>query len=595
MKKIKNIGLILIGLAVMSSCNDSFMDRYPETNITEQVFFSSPEDLKTYTNGMYGYLDADYSDTPSDNNLYIEDTDIYKMMRGEIRPNNVGSWSWSNIRTVNFMLARVGQVKGDQTEINHYVGLARMFRAILYYSKVKDYSDVPWYSCDLQTTDIDLLYKPQDPRTLVVDSIMADLDYAVHNMKDSYSTTVIYRNVALAIQARIALHEGTFRKYHPELNLADGDRFLEEQTGQNTIDMIIQSGTYSLSEKTVNDLPPYQSLFCSTELTQNPEMILVGDYDKALGRMHNAQAQFDYNTGLSRDLMEDYLVVENGQTKPFHEITGYEIKTYNEVFNNRDPRMEQTFMKPGTQEVGIAEAHRPSLNLGGYPQIKFRPLTIDQMEWGKSYTDLPIIRYAEILLMYAEAKAELGILNQADVDNTINLIRNRAGMPLVQLSDWLADIDPIQAQRYANVNSSQKGAVLEIRRERRIELACEGFRFDDLMRWGCGELLEKAPEGCYIPGMGYYDVTGDGIPDIAVVKTKADVDKIPQEDKEKYKLTVYALEGNTIGLTEGDKGYVYLVSQHGKYNFISPRYYYYPLDIEDMTINKNLYQNPFWE
>lgn len=593
MKKIKNIGLILIGLAVMSSCNDSFMDRYPETNITEQVFFSSPEDLKTYTNGMYGYLDADYSDTPSDNNLYIEDTDIYKMMRGEIRPNNVGSWSWSNIRTVNFMLARVGQVKGDQTEINHYVGLARMFRAILYYSKVKDYSDVPWYSCDLQTTDIDLLYKPQDPRTLVVDSIMADLDYAVHNMKDSYSTTVIYRNVALAIQARIALHEGTFRKYHPELNLADGDRFLE--IAVEACQKIIQSGTYSLSEKTVNDLPPYQSLFCSTELTQNPEMILVGDYDKALGRMHNAQAQFDYNTGLSRDLMEDYLVVENGQTKPFHEITGYEIKTYNEVFNNRDPRMEQTFMKPGTQEVGIAEAHRPSLNLGGYPQIKFRPLTIDQMEWGKSYTDLPIIRYAEILLMYAEAKAELGILNQADVDNTINLIRNRAGMPLVQLSDWLADIDPIQAQRYANVNSSQKGAVLEIHRERRIELACEGFRFDDLMRWGCGELLEKAPEGCYIPGMGYYDVTGDGIPDIAVVKTKADVDKIPQEDKEKYKLTVYALEGNTIGLTEGDKGYVYLVSQHGKYNFISPRYYYYPLDIEDMTINKNLYQNPFWE
>ena len=337
MKKIKNIGLILIGLAVMSSCNYSFIDRYPDTNITEQVFFSSPEDLKTNTNGMYGYLDADYSDTPSDNNLYIEDTDIYKMMRGEIRPNNVGSWSWSNIRTVNFMLARVGQVKGDQTEINHYVGLARMFRAILYYSKVKDCSDVPWYSCDLQTTDIDLLYKPQDPRTLVVDSIMADLDYAVHNMKDSYSTTVIYRNVALAIQARIALHEGTFRKYHPELNLADGDRFLE--IAVEACQKIIQSGTYSLSEKTVNDLPPYQSLFCSTELTQNPEMILVGDYDKALGRMHNAQAQFDYNTGLSRDLMEDYLVVENGQTKPFHEITGYEIKTYNEVFNISYPRM----------------------------------------------------------------------------------------------------------------------------------------------------------------------------------------------------------------------------------------------------------------
>ena len=493
MKKIKNIGLILIGLAVMSSCNDSFMDRYPETNITEQVFFSSPEDLKTYTNGMYGYLDADYSDTPSDNNLYIEDTDIYKMMRGEIRPNNVGSWSWSNIRTVNFMLARVGQVKGDQTEINHYVGLARMFRAILYYSKVKDYSDVPWYSCDLQTTDIDLLYKPQDPRTLVVDSIMADLDYAVHNMKDSYSTTVIYRNVALAIQARIALHEGTFRKYHPELNLDDGDRFLE--IAVEACQKIIQSGTYSLSEKTVNDLPPYQSLFCSTELTQNPEMILVGDYDKALGRMHNAQAQFDYNTGLSRDLMEDYLVVENGQTKPFHEITGYEIKTYNEVFNNRDPRMEQTFMKPGTQEVGIAEAHRPSLNLGGYPQIKFRPLTIDQMEWGKSYTDLPIIRYAEILLMYAEAKAELGGVTQEDINASINQLRRRPLDATAQAKGLKNTADMVLADITENFDPARDKDVTpliwEIRRERRMELFYEHCRLHDIKRWKKLEYMDN--------------------------------------------------------------------------------------------------------
>ena len=593
MKKIEYIGLMIAGLVTMWGCNDSFMDRYPETSITEEVFFSTPEDLETYTNGMYGYLGADYSDTPSDNNLYIEDTDIYKMMRNELSPDNVGTWSWGDIRTVNFMLARVHQVTGDQEEIEHYTGLARMFRAILYYSKVKDYSDVPWYSRDLQTTDIDLLYKPQDPRELVVDSIMADLDYAVHHMKDDYSTTVIYRNVALAIQARIALHEGTFRKYHPELNLNDGDRFLE--VAVEACSKIMDSNHYSLSEKTVDGLPPYQSLFCSTELTQNPEMILVADYDKALGRMHNAQAQFDYNTGLSRDLMEDYLVLEDGRTKPFHEVSGYETKTYKEVFENRDPRMAQTFMQPGVMDVGTNEPHRPSLNLGGYPQIKFRPLTIDQMEWGKSYTDLPIIRYAEILLIYAEAKAELGILEQADVDKSINLIRKRAGMPDVQLSDWLANIDPAQVQRYANVVSSQEGAVLEIRRERRIELACEGFRFDDLMRWGCGELLENAPEGCYIPGMGYYDTTGDGVPDIAVVETKADVDKIPQEDKEKYKLTVYALEGNTIGLTEGNKGYVYLVAQHGKYEFVSPKYYYYPLDTEDMTINSNLYQNPFWE
>ena len=139
-------------------------------------------------------------------------------------------------------------------------------------------------------------------------------------------------------------------------------------------------------------------------------MILVADYDKALGRLHNAQAQFDYNTGLSRSLMEDYLVVKDGHTEYFHQVEGYKTKTVLEVFENRDPRLEQTFMKPGVLNVGTTEPHRTKLNLGGYPQIKFRPLTFDQIDWGKSYTDLPIIRYAEVLLMYAEAKAELGIL-----------------------------------------------------------------------------------------------------------------------------------------------------------------------------------------
>lgn len=593
---IKHLLLTLCCLAgigvLLTGCNDGFMDRFPETSITEKAFFSSPADLETYTNGMYGYLGASYSDTPSDNTLYPEDTDMYKKMRGETRTDNVGVWGWGDIRSVNFMLARTHQVVGNREEINHYIGLARMFRALLYYSKVKSYSDVPWYGRDLETTDTELLYKPQDPRTLVVDSIMADLDFAVTHMKNAKSTTRIYRNVALSIQARIALHEGTFRKYHPELELNDGDKFLK--IAAEACRKIIDTNTYSLSTVKESGLPAYQSLFCVTDLTQNPEMVLVADYDKAMGRLHNAQAQFDYNTGLSRDLMEDYLVMENGQAKPFHQVTGYATKTVLEIFDNRDPRLEQTFMKPGVLDVGTINVHRAKLNLGGYPQIKYCPLTFDQIKWGESYTDLPIIRYAEVLLMYAEAKAELGILTQEDVDQSINLIRQRVEMPNASLADWLANIDPVQAKRYSNVQSSQKGAVLEIRRERRIELACEGFRYGDLMRWACGELFEDAPVGAYIPGMGYYDITGDGVPDVAIVEKKADVDKIPAEDKEKYKLTVYALEGNTIGLTEGTKGYIYLVAQQGKYTFVSPKYYYYPIGKKDIQLNEFLYQNPFW-
>ena len=197
-----------------------------------------------------------------------------------------------------------------------------------------------------------------------------------------------------------------------------------------------------------------------------------------MGRTHNAGgALFDFNSSMSRDLMEDYLVVEDGKTKRFQDVPGYATKKFTEVFENRDPRMRQTFMTPGFVRADKVDPYRPKLTMGGYPQVKFSPRMAEQMTWNNSYTDLPLIRYAEILLMYVEAKAELGELKQDDVDRTINLLRDRVGMPHASLSDWLSNIDPVQANRYSNVSSSQKGAVYEIRRERRIELACEGFRF----------------------------------------------------------------------------------------------------------------------
>lgn len=587
----------IAGLAILSACNDSFMDRFPETSISEKLFFKSVKDLETYTNGMYGYLGSSYSDVPSDNALYAEDADIYAKMRGEVNPSNdnVPRWgsNWGSIRSVNFMLQRTKNVIGDKTAINHYIGMAHMFRAHLYYNMVKRYSDVPWYNTDLQTADTTLLYKKQDPRSLVVDSIMADLDFAVKNMKDVNSKTIISRDVALSLQARIALHEGTFRKYHPELELKDGDRFLE--IAAKAAKALIDSKKYSLSKAEQDGLKAYESLFCSLDLTKNPEMILVADYDKSLGRFHNAQTVFDYNYGLSRDLMEDYLVLDGNETKTFQSVPGYDKKTILEIFENRDPRFEQTFMKPGYVRANSTIMNRVKLTLGGYAQKKFDPRTYDQISWNASYTDLPIIRYAEILLIYAEAKAELGKLTQNDIDLSINLIRERAGVPAASLSNWLSQVDPVQEQRYSNVQSAQKGAVLEIRRERRIELACEGFRYNDLMRWKNGKLLEKVPEGSYIPGYGVYDITGDSQPDIAIVATKADADKIPAEDKEKYKLTVYVLEGNTIELTGGNKGYIRLVAQVNKWKFEEPKYYYQPISDKDITINPNLFQNKYWK
>ncbi|MBC5641308.1 MULTISPECIES: RagB/SusD family nutrient uptake outer membrane protein [Parabacteroides] len=587
MIKIAAIGFVsMVGL---SGCNDSFMDKYSETSITEDGFFKTPGDLEIYTNNMYGYISADYWDVASDNVMYVEEAGIYSKMRGELNPNKAGAWSWGSIRNVNFMLARTNNVVGDVAEINHYIGLARMFRAKLYYDKVLSYSDVPWYSRDLQTTDTEELFKPQDPRALVVDSVMADLDFAVKNMKDNSSgRTRWYRSGALAMQARIALAEGCWRKYHPELGLNDADRFFK--VAADACNAIMNTGNYELS---VGE-GAYGALFNSQDLSSNKEMIIFEDYSNELGRLHGAGARFDWTTGLSRDLMEDYYVIEDGKAKRFQDVPDYDKKTFLEIFENRDPRLGQTFMTPGFIRPGSSEPHRQKITIGGYPQVKFSPGTFDQLEWGKAYTDLPLIRYAEVLLMYAEAKAELGELTQDDIDRSINLIRDRAGVPRATLSEWLANIDPVQANRYPNVTSSQKGAILEVRRERRIELACEGFRFDDLMRWGAGKLMEKAPEGMYIGKLGYIDLTGDGQPDYAVVATQADADAIPQADKEKYKLNVEILEGNTIELTGGDKGYIRLIAQVNKWKFIEPKYYYSPIATQDIVLNKNLVQNKYW-
>ena len=492
--------------------------------------------------------------------------------RHNTNPETVGKWDWGSIRNVNFMLARTGGVTGDKADINHYIGLARMYRAKLYYDKVKSYSDVPWYSRDLQTDDTDLLYKTQDSRSLVVDSIMQDLDFAITNMKEGSSKTKVHKDVAIALKARIALNEATFRKYHPELGLNDADRFFKEAISAAEM---LMDGTYSLSTEKVDTLGAYESLFCNLDLTKNPEMILVTDYDKELGIYHNSQ-QIPAYSGLSRDLMEDYLVIDGNKTKRFQDVEGYATKTYSEIFVNRDPRLKQTFMWPGYQRANSTEPTLPSLDKGGYMQIKFDPRTADQIGWNLTYFDLPVFRYAEILLIYAEAKAELGELTQDDLDMSINLIRSRAGMPGAVLTDWLSDIDPVQKQRYANAESTQLGAVLEVRRERRVELACEGFRYGDLMRWGCGELMNKAPEGMYIPSPGKYDVTGDGKNDVVIVMTKAESEE-RKDEFSKEDLTVYTLEGHTISLTEGDKGYIHITSQVDKFNFIEPKYYYTPL------------------
>lgn len=585
----------VISMAFFPGCNDSFMDRFPETSITEGNFFRSASDLELYSNQFYNYFLQEGSpfmtilgDYPSDNMVTtLTTSEMHRLMTGAITPTNISQWDWTRIRTVNFMLARAGNATGDGVE--HYIGLARMVRACLYYyEKVLRYSDVPWYSRDLQTTDDDLLYKTQDSRTLVVDSVMADFDYAVSVMNSGTDRTKLTKEVALAYLARTALFEGSWRKYHAELGLEDADVYFHKAI--DACEQLMNSGLFTLYSD-------YSGIFRNDDLKGNPEIIFYEDYNLGDPNLTWWNDEWSARGMFSRDLMESYLYVDGEKAIPYTSVDGYATKSFNEFYKNRDSRLVASFWTPGYQRLGQPNAAIPDLQQGGYGVIKYDALATNQSGWGataKCYADLPILRYAEILLNYAEAKAELGILTQADLDKSINLLRDRVGMPRAILAEWESNIDPVIAAKYPNVQSSQKGAVLEIRRERRIELLHEGFRYNDLMRWSCGKYFADMQEGIYFPGYGIYDLNSDGDPDVLIIGS--DSEKKQYEDVlNQYEIFVYTLSDGYVTLTDGTKGYIKPAGRDNIFTFEAPKYYYMPISEQDILINSNLVQNQFWK
>lgn len=593
------ITAVAAGCGLLAACNDDYLQKYPEDGLNEEAFFNTVSDLETYTNGFYEMIGASYDDLYSDNIGHgTGDYTFSQKLKGRIDETTIGSHSWKksgtwkNIYRINFMLVNAGRAVGDEAEKRHYIGMARLCRALQYYNLIKDYGSAPWYSAPIADNDEEALYKAQDFRKLVVDSIMADLQYACDHMAEGSSRTRLTRYAALGYMARIALHEGTFRKYHEEVSDLAGtaDSFLEKAVWATR--EVMQSGQFEI---TAGGAAAYRDLFTNPDLSKNKEMILYADYDGALDRKNNTSTVLNWQWNLSRSLADSYLKLDGTP------ITEEErTKTFVDMFAGRDPRMAETIMYPGFVNEGN-NATLPTkivLDYGGLGQLKFLPRTdATYGGWGENITDLPIIRYAEILLVNAEAKAELGKLTQADLDETVNPIRARVGIPGMKMD---VAVDPMQEKLYPNVSGAQRNLILEIRRERRVELACEGFRYDDTMRWAAGEIYNQPFEGVYLPGFGIYDCTGDGKPDVALFKSPND--KMGYSDADLKDITVYyTLDekgGNKqIYLSEGDKGFIRFYSDAGNdaNHFIVPKYYYYPLSQDETKLNPNLKQPIGWE
>jgi len=578
------LSLVLI-LGVIS-CNDS-LDVMPEDRMVPENFFRNENELQMFSNRFYTQLPGE-SAIIREGVDHIAKNDMSDELKGtRIIPGSGGGWSWSQLRDINTLLEYSANCT-DREVRNRYDAVARFFRAYFYFEKVKRFGDVPWYEKQLASNDPELM-KPRDSRELIMTKVIEDLDFAIQYLPAGKELYKVTKWTALALKSRACLFEGTFRKYHNISVDGVGYDYYLDQAVKASEDFINQSG-YSLY-RGENTTTAYRDLFATLD-ARGEEIILARDFNKSLGQSHNANFYtlgVTYGRpGLTKRMVNSYLMSDGSR---FTDNIGYETFGFVEETTNRDPRLSQTIRTPGYTRIGGSNTLVPDLltSSTGYQPIKYVMETKYDGPNSESENDLPIFRTAEVYLNYAEAKAELGTLTQSDLDRTIGQIRSRVGMPPLDMVDANVDPDPYLSDPktgYPQVQGQNQGIILEIRRERTIELIMEGFRYDDMMRWKEGKTFESDYYGVYIPELGPYDFDGDGSPDVYFYNGA--MPSIPSG-------VLARKVDEEIFLSEGDSGYISpYKNMIAKWN--EERDYLYPIPIDErMLTGGNLTQNPGWD
>lgn len=576
----------IILLLSLSSCD--ILDTYDKSKISPDDYFRNKNDFEMFSNTFYNNL-LDKNPYEEQSDQYVELTLSKRLNGGNFRtvPDDGGGWDWEDLRKINTMLGHMHQCP-DKDVVAQYSGVARFFRAYFYFEKVKKFGDVPWVDKELQT-DSPELFKPRDSRELVLSKMIEDIDYAIENLPNKVSTYRVCKWTALAFKARFCLYEGTFRKYH-KLNIEGHDYKYYLTLAADAAKKLIDSGVYKLA-------PDYGKLFAEPDADAG-EYILAIRNDRSLSIFNNSTAYATMPTqgkpGLTKKFVDSFLMKDGSR---FTDKPGWDKMTFKDEVANRDPRLYYCTVTPGYKRIGGTDVVAPDLGASatGFQLAKYvmdcNLPDVNRVEM--SYNDMPVFRLAEVYLNYAEAKAELETLTQEDLDISINLLRKRVNMPNMSLSEANANPDPYLSSEeygYRNVEGANKGIILEIRRERSVELAQESFRWNDLMRWKEGLCINQKMYGMYFPGPGEYDLSGDGIPDLCLY----DTDKKPSS---KFKGIVFKKIGDAttgILLSEGNKGYID-PHQNIQHIFDESRDYFYPIPINQRTYNHNLTQNPGWK
>lgn len=561
------------------------LDKLPLANLSPDSFFSTRNELDAFANNFYtNFTGSSVFEEESD--LIIKNSRSDWMRDGRSVPGSGGGWTWTALRDFNTLIEMSSNCT-DENVRDEYIGVARFFRAWFYFEKVKRFGDVPWYDRQLGSSDKDL-YKPRDSRELVMSHVVEDLDFAIAHLPVKHSVYKVTKWTALALKSRACLFEGTFRKYHGfKLDGHTAEWYLEQAAAAGE-EFISTSGYSVYAGGGVEN--SYRDLFASEDAI-GTEIILARDYDKNLSIKHNGTYYTlgNYgNPGMTRKMFCSYLMKDGSR---FTDKDGWKIMSFVDEVKNRDPRLSQSIRTPGYKRIGSDKVEAPDFGHTetGYMITKYMQgadLGVDL--YGASYNDLPLFRSAEVYLNFAEAKAELGTLTQADLDKSIKLLRDRVGMPNIDLAVANASPDPYlmaEDTGYPNVTGANAGVILEIRRERTVELFDENFRFYDLIRWKNGQAITHKFLGMYFPAPGAYDLDGNGTLDVCFYTDSAP-SGLPA-NVVKFKI------GERIFFTEGDHGYVDVTPNlPGVWN--ENRDYFYPIPTDELTLNPNLVQNPGW-
>lgn len=492
------IYLVVVASAFLFSGCESFLDRQPLGAIGDtKSFWNSELDVRTYSMQFYASRFNGFGDTNGggwfyDNRSLCDDfsAGVLPLFQPQTPGAENDAWStkFNQIRADNVFVNRMMEANmGDAATTNHWLGVARFWRAVDYSNFVLEFGKVPWYDKVLTETSPEI-YKPRDPITFVMDKVLEDFNFAKANVLANKGTKRLEVNkwVVEGIMARQLLLVGTTIKYNPSSSDADKVRAgVYIQAAKDAAKDLMDNGGFTLAAD-------YQLLCSSPDLSSNNEMILFRAYSETVTPLIQHTIMFtnlttSSQTGGTKDLLDSYLKTDGTVYTPG--TTDQSAKKY---FAARDPRMAKTF-KTDTFYIAGKTPQNVGSSSTGFKCWKFLDVpnqTATTAQNQKNVTDAPVLRLGEVMLSYIEACVELQDLNlytvtDNDLEITVNKLRGYngggrnfgTGVPLLpKLTLATIPNDP-------NRDSDVSPLKWEIRRERRTELVFEGFRLLDLKRW----------------------------------------------------------------------------------------------------------------